>query len=187
MNEKQRTRLSKFLSRHLRHDPAGLGLTLGEGGWVEVDDLLAGAARSGFAFTRDDLEEVVRASDKQRFAFDLTGTQIRANQGHSVEVDLQLPVAVPPTELFHGTPERHLEAILRDGLFKMRRHHVHLSPDTQTALKVGQRHGKPIIFRVDAVTMSADGYSFYLSANGVWLVDHVPPRYLRLVSPSEAT
>jgi putative RNA 2'-phosphotransferase len=187
VNEKQRTRLSKFLSLHLRHDPASLGLTLADGGWVKVDDLLPGAASSGFPFSRLDLEEVVRSSDKQRFAFDATGTLIRANQGHSVEVDLQLPVADPPAELFHGTAERTLALILRDGLLKMQRHHVHLSPDTATARKVGQRHGKPMILRIDAATMHADGYSFYLAANGVWLVDHVPPRYLRLVSPSEST
>ena len=181
MAEKRKVRLSKFLSRHLRHDPAGLGLTLEPGGWVPIDALLAGTAAAGFRFTRDELDEVVRSSDKQRFAIDETGTKIRANQGHSAEVDLQLEPADPPAELYHGTADRNLAAILRDGLLKMARHHVHLSPDTPTATKVGQRHGKPVLLVIDAAGMRGAGHAFFRSANGVWLVDHVPPRYLRLL------
>ena len=160
-----------------------LGLTLEPGGWVLVDDLLAASARAGVSFTSDELGEVVRRCDKQRFAFDETGTKVRANQGHSAEVDLQFEPAEPPIELFHGTADRNLDAILRDGLLKMARHHVHLSPDTATALKVGTRHGRPVILVVDAAKMRADGHAFFCSANGVWLVEHVPPQYLRILAP----
>ena len=181
MDEKRRVRLSKFLSKYLRHSPEDLGLSLEPGGWVFVEDVLTGAADAGFPFTREELEVVVRRCDKQRFALDETGTRIRANQGHSAEVDLQLDPVEPPAELYHGTPERNLAVILHDGLVKMARHHVHLSPDTATATKVGLRRGKPVILAVDAGRMHADGFVFYRSANGVWLVDHVPPVYLRVL------
>lgn len=181
MDEKRRVRVSKFLSKHLRHSPEELGLTLEPGGWVFIEDVLIGAAEAGFPFSREEMELVVRCCDKQRFALDDAGTRIRANQGHSTEVDLQLEPAEPPTELYHGTPARNLTAILRDGLVKMARHHVHLSPDTATATKVGQRRGKPVILAVDAARMHADGFAFYRSANGVWLVDRVPPVYLRVL------
>jgi putative RNA 2'-phosphotransferase len=183
MNDKRRVHISKFVSKHLRHEPEKLGLTLESGGWVSVDDLLAGAARAGFAFTREELAEVVRACDKQRFALDDSGNRIRANQGHSTEVDLELAPAEPPPELFHGTPDRNLATILRDGLHKMARHHVHLSPDTPTASKVGARRGKAVILVVDAARMRADGHVFFRSANGVWLVEHVPAQYLRVMTP----
>lgn len=181
MNEKRKVRISKFLSRHLRHAPADLGLILEDGGWVLIVDLLAGAARAGFEFTREELDEVVEESDKQRFAIDDTGTKIRANQGHSVEIDLQFEPVEPPVVLFHGTAERNIPAILRDGLQKMARHHVHLSPDTETATRVGQRHGKPVVLIVDAANMWAAGHTFFRSVNGVWLVDRVPPEYLRVL------
>lgn len=181
MDDKRRIRISKFMSLVLRHEPERAKLTLEEGGWVSIDDLLSGAAGAGFTFTRDEVEVVVRACEKQRFAIDETGQKIRANQGHSAEVDLQFEQAEPPAELFHGTADRNLTAILRDGLLKMARHHVHLSPDQQTAKKVGQRHGKPAILVIDAARMRADGYLFYCSVNGVWLVDHVPPQYLRVM------
>jgi putative RNA 2'-phosphotransferase len=174
-------KISKYLSKHLRHQPEGLGLTLSPGGWVTVDDLLTACARHRFPITRDELETVVRTSDKQRFAFDPTGTLIRANQGHSVEVDLELDPREPPAVLYHGTGEKSMTSILRDGLFKMGRHHVHLSADLATPSKVGARHGKPVILVVDAAAMHQAGHTFYLSANGVWLVDHVPPEHLRPV------
>lgn len=170
--------VSKFLSKHLRHEPEALGITLAPGGWVAVDELLAGAMQSGFTIDPEELKQVVAESDKQRFAFDETGTRIRANQGHSTEVDLELPEAVPPNVLYHGTVEKFLAAILAEGLKKMARHHVHLSPDTATAVKVGERRGRPVILLVDAAAMHAAGYAFYASTNGVWLTDHVPPRYL---------
>lgn len=174
-------RVSKFLSKHLRHDPAGLGLVLEAGGWVEVDKLLAACARKGTVISRSQLEELVRGSDKQRFAFDETRRKIRANQGHSVEVDLQLTPQVPPPVLYHGTAEAILPTILREGLRRMARHHVHLSRDTLTAHKVGGRHGRPVVLEVDAAAMHAAGAVFYCSDNGVWLVDEVAPEFLRVV------
>lgn len=172
--------VSKFLSKHLRHEPEKLGLNLSPGGWVAVADLLAGARKIGFPISREELERVIAENDKQRFALDETGYRIRANQGHSTEVDLQLPETDPPEVLFHGTVERFLNAIRAEGLKKMNRHDVHLSPDEQTAAKVGQRRGKPIILAIDSAKMAADGYKFRVSANGVWLTDHVPPQYIRL-------
>jgi putative RNA 2'-phosphotransferase len=183
MNDKRKVTVSKFLSRILRHAPEDAGLTLEPGGWVPVADLLAGAAKVGVTISHADLEEVVRSSDKQRFAFDETGARIRANQGHSAEVDLQLEPAEPPPELFHGTATRFVDDILRDGLLKMARHHVHLSADVATALKVGGRHGKPVVLVVGAARMRAGGHTFFRSANGVWLVEHVPPQYLRVMTP----
>jgi putative RNA 2'-phosphotransferase len=180
MNEKQRVRTSKFLSKHLRHEPEAIGLTLEAGGWVSVDGLLAGCQKHGFPLTRDDLDEIVRTSDKQRFALDETGTRIRANQGHSVEVNLQLSRTAPPAVLFHGTPERFVGAILREGLKKIARHHVHLSADAETATRVGARRGTPVVLAIDAAAMAVAGHAFFVSANGVWLTDHVPPEFLRL-------
>jgi putative RNA 2'-phosphotransferase len=148
------------------------------GGWVEVDALLAASARRGFPITRDELEEVVARNDKKRFAFDESGAMIRAQQGHSTPVDLELEPATPPAALYHGTPERNLTAIMQDGLLKMRRHHVHLSPDEATARAVGARRGCPVVLAVDAEKMHRDGHAFYCSGNAVWLVEHVSPRYL---------
>ena len=178
MNPKQTTRLSKFLSLHLRHTPAAIGLTLQEGGWVPVADLLAACAAHGTPITLTELTELVEGSDKQRFAFDADGTRIRAQQGHSVAVDLQLLPAVPPAVLYYGTAPAALPAIRQEGLLKMKRHHVHLSPDAETARRVGARRGQPHILTVDAAAMHAAGAVFYESGNGVWLVDEVPPQYL---------
>lgn len=174
-------RISKFLSKFLRHDPAGLGLELQPGGWVEVSALLTACARKGMPISRAQLEEVVRSSDKQRFAFDPEGLKIRANQGHSVEVDLQLAPQAPPDELFHGTADRMVATILREGLKKMARHHVHLSSEVETARKVGGRHGRPVVLVVAAGAMHAAGAAFYRSENGVWLVDEVAPAFLRVL------
>jgi putative RNA 2'-phosphotransferase len=179
MDDKRLVKVSKYLSKHLRHEPERLGLELQPGGWVGVDELLAACAANRFPLSRAELEQVVERSDKKRFAFDETGTRIRANQGHSVEVDLQLEAVEPPPVLYHGTPESNRAVILESGLKKMARHHVHLSPDEPTARKVGERRGRPILFAVDAAAMRRDGHTFYRSANGVWLVDEVPPRYLR--------
>jgi putative RNA 2'-phosphotransferase len=181
MTPKDRVRISKFLSKHLRHDPAGIGLTLEEGGWVAVEDLLAGCRKAGVPLYPADLEEIVATSDKKRFAFDETGTRIRANQGHSVEVDLHLEPIQPPEILFHGTADRYLAAILAEGLRKMQRHHVHLSADMETASRVGVRHGRLVVLSVDAAGMARDGHVFFVSANGVWLTDAVPPAYLRVL------
>ena len=166
--------ISKFLSKHLRHTPDALGLTLQPGGWVAVDDLLSGCERQGFAVSYDELIECVETSDKKRFSFDDTGDLIRANQGHSVEVDLQLEEKQPPDVLFHGTVERFLVSIMAEGLKKGKRHHVHLSKETETARKVGARRGKPVILQVDAGKMHSEGFKFFESANGVWLTQMVP-------------
>ena len=178
MDPKRLVKISKYLSKHLRHEPERLGLELAPGGWVRIDDLLAACARHHFAITREHLEEVVATSDKQRFSIDATGTLIRANQGHSTAVDLQLEPAVPPPVLYHGTGAPFVETIRSDGLKKMARHHVHLSIDVPTATKVGARHGKPVVFEIDAAAMQRAGHIFYVSANGVWLTDEVPPVYL---------
>jgi putative RNA 2'-phosphotransferase len=181
MNDEQLVRSSKYLSKHLRHQPERLGLTLAPGGWVPVADLLAACARAGVSISRADLAEIVARNSKQRFSFDPTGMLIRANQGHSVAVDLQLVTSTPPDVLYHGTGERAVPAILRDGLLKMNRHHVHLSTDIATALSVGARHGRPMIFQIDAVAMAEAGHEFSCSDNGVWLVEHVPAGHLRLL------
>jgi len=179
-------RISKFLSKHLRHDPAGLGLTLEAGGWVAVDGLLAACARRGVVLSRELLAQVVASSDKQRFAFDAEGLRIRANQGHSVAVDLQLRPQTPPARLFHGTTAASLSAIEREGLRKMQRHHVHLSADEATARRVGGRRGRAVLLVVDAAAMHAAGSLFYCSDNGVWLVDAVAPEFLSVQAATGA-
>ncbi|MEV4142056.1 RNA 2'-phosphotransferase [Amycolatopsis sp. NPDC049691] len=173
MNEKETIRLSKRLARHLRHDPAAIGLTLSPDGWAPVEQLVR-----ALKITREQLDEVVETNNKRRFAFDETGTRIRASQGHSVAVDLGLADAVPPDVLYHGTVTKFLDAILREGLRPMNRHAVHLSATIDTARTVGARRGKPVILRVDAAGMAAAGHAFQVSANGVWLTAAVPPVYL---------
>lgn len=174
-------KVSKYLSKHLRHQPERLGLDIAIGGWVGVDSLLAACAAHRFQLTRAELEEVVARNDKQRFSFDETGKRIRANQGHSIDIDLELTPATPPSVLYHGTGAQIVPLILADGLRKMGRHHVHLSVDVATARRVGARHGRAVVFLIDATGMADAGHEFYLSANGVWLTDNVPPRYLKLV------
>ncbi len=179
MDQSRLVKISKYLSKHLRHQPQRLGLTLEPGGWVLVDVLLAACTRHGFPVSRAELDAVVSGNDKQRFGFDATGTRIRAHQGHGTPVDLQLEPAEPPPLLYHGTAEQFSDAIRRDGLLKMRRHHVHLSPDRATAERVGARRGRVVVFVVDAAAMARAGYAFFRSTNGVWLVDHVPSAYLQ--------
>jgi putative RNA 2'-phosphotransferase len=179
VDERRTVRVSKYLSRHLRHRPDRLGISLDSGGWVDVDELLAACARDGFVITRAELEHVVAANDKQRYAFDGSGRRIRADQGHTIGVELDLPEAVPPGVLFHGTVERFLPRIRQEGLRPMGRHHVHLSADPATARRVGARRGAPIVLTVDAAAMTSAGHVFRISGNGVWLVDTVPPEYLR--------
>ncbi|MGW3651346.1 RNA 2'-phosphotransferase [Streptomyces sp. NPDC000878] len=181
MDERRTVKVSKYLSKHLRHQPERIGLTLDEAGWVEIDTLIAAAAAHNFRFTRDELDHVVAANDKKRFAVD--GTRIRASQGHSIEVDLGLPPATPPAYLYHGTVDRFLAAIRAEGLRPMNRHAVHLSPDRETATRVGARRGRPVVLSVDSAAMHRDGHAFHVSANGVWLTEAVPPRYLRFSGP----
>ncbi|WP_436717367.1 RNA 2'-phosphotransferase [Roseiconus lacunae] len=170
---------SKFLSLVLRHRPEVIGVKLDPEGWICIDELISQANAHGKAITLELLHEVVATNDKKRFALSDDGLRIRASQGHSVSgVELNLEQKTPPKSLYHGTVAAFLDSIRATGLQKRSRHHVHLSPDEETATKVGSRRGKPIILRVAAENMHRDGHQFYLSANGVWLVDAVPPNYL---------
>ncbi|WP_406393618.1 RNA 2'-phosphotransferase [Streptomyces sp. NBC_00887] len=178
MDERRTVKVSKYLSKHLRHQPERIGITLDPSGWVPVDELMRACAAHGFPVTRAELDHVVAANDKQRFAVD--GDRIRANQGHTVTVDLGLPPAEPPAYLYHGTVGRALDVIRTEGLRPMARHHVHLSPDRETATRVGARRGVPVILSVDAGAMHREGHVFHVSTNGVWLTDSVPPQFLRL-------
>jgi putative RNA 2'-phosphotransferase len=181
MNDKKLTTISKFLSLVLRHQPQRIGLVPDAAGWVAVAELLEKAARAGRAITRAQLDEVVATNDKKRFALSDDGMRIRASQGHSIAVDLELPVRVPPDALFHGTASRWIASILRTGLDRRTRHHVHLTESLHTARTVGSRYGVPVILRVDARAMAADGHEFRCSDNGVWLVDAVPVKYLEVM------
>lgn len=173
-------RVSKRLSYVLRHHPDSIGIRLDAAGWVDVGVLLAALAGHGLELSRTDLEHVVATNDKRRFAFDATGTRIRASQGHSVAVELGYKSETPPQVLFHGTPARNVDAILRDGLHAGNRHAVHLSPDVETARKVGERRGRAVVLRVEAGRLAATGAVFNRSANRVWLVGAVPPEFLSI-------
>ncbi len=174
--------LSKWLSWALRHDPAAAGITLDHAGWTSIDDLLAAAVHRGQDLTRADIDCIVATNEKKRFAISEDGTAIRANQGHSVSVDLGLQPLSPPALLYHGTTERFLANIMAEGLRRQGRQHVHLSADQTTATMVGTRHGRPVILIVAAARMHADGHVFYRSANGVWLADAVAALYLSTAS-----
>jgi putative RNA 2'-phosphotransferase len=171
--------LSKFLSFVLRHKPDAVGLTLSPDGWVNIDELIEKADAAGTRFHRDDLLHVVATSDKKRFSVSEDGLRIRAAQGHSVPVELGLLPQEPPAVLYHGTATRFLGSIRSHGLKPQARQQVHLSIDEATAQRVGQRHGKPIVLKVDARAMHATGIRFYRAENGVWLTDEVPPKFLR--------
>jgi putative RNA 2'-phosphotransferase len=172
------TRISKSLSYWLRHRPEAGGLTLDEKGWAPVSSVLAALRTAGLPSDAETLHDIVAGSDKNRFELSEDQRRIRARQGHSVKVDLDWPAATPPEHLFHGTVERFLPNIFAEGLRPMKRHHVHLSPDSQTATAVGARRGEAVILRIEAAKMAADGHIFRLSGNGVWLTDHVPPGYI---------
>lgn len=176
-------RISKYLARHLRHDPQRIGLVLDAAGWAGTEALLAAAAADGFPFTRGELEAVVAGNDKQRYALSCDGSRIRANQGHTVAVELDLPALPPPPVLFHGTTPRFLAAIRDEGLLPMARHAVHLSPDPETATRVGARRGRAAVLTVAAGLMHERGHTFRRSANGVWLTEAVPPGYLTFPDP----
>lgn len=168
---------SKYLSLILRHKPETIGIRLDKQGWANVNELIAGIARM-HEFNMDILEEIVRTDDKQRYSFNEDKTLIRANQGHSVLVDVELEEMEPPVELWHGTGEKFVTSIDRQGLIPKSRLYVHLSKDKETAVKVGKRHGNPILYIVKSGEMYRDGYRFYLSKNGVWLTRQVPVKYL---------
>ena len=177
---KEMIHLSKFLSLILRHEPGKVGLVLEEGGWVEVSMLVLALQTAGHRVDESLLHQVVRENDKQRFSFNEDSSKIRANQGHSIPVELGLQPISPPEILYHGTATRFLESIVVTGLHSQRRTHVHLSPDIDTAVKVGARHGKPVVLKVQSGQMATDGFLFYQSDNGVWRTGHVPGRYRQL-------
>lgn len=168
---------SKYIALILRHKPEIVGITLDEHGWAKVDELLKGINRTQ-PLTMEELEEIVRTDDKQRYSFNEDRTLIRANQGHSIPVDVELEELVPPEVLYHGTGAKYAASIDRQGLIPKSRLYVHLSADRETAVKVGKRHGSPVVYEVAAGLMHRDGHSFYRSVNGVWLTGNVPPGYL---------
>ena len=171
------TDTSKYISLILRHKPEVIGISLDEHGWANVSELVAGINKTQ-PFSMEQLEEIVRTDNKKRYSFNEDKTLIRANQGHSIPVDVELPEKQPPDILYHGTGEKYVSSIDRQGLIPKSRLYVHLSKDSDTAFKVGARHGKPVVYRVDAHKMAEDGYKFYLSVNGVWLTKEVPMKYL---------
>ena len=171
---------SKFISLILRHRPEAIGILIDEHGWADVQELIAGVNRSGgHALDMELLEEIVRTDEKQRYSFNEDHTLIRANQGHSIQVDVELEEKKPPDILWHGTGEKYVSSIDAQGLLPKSRLYVHLSPDIETARKVGSRHGKPVIYEIDCRTIAEDGYRFFLSANHIWLTKEVPVQYLK--------
>lgn len=170
---------SKFISLILRHKPETIGISLDEHGWADVQEMIQGINATGNHHLSEGLlEEIVRTDEKQRYSFNEDHTLIRANQGHSIPVDVELEKVVPPEILYHGTGKKYKESIDAQGLVAKSRLYVHLSGDTETARKVGQRHGSPVIYKIKAAQMHADGYAFYRSVNGVWLTREVPVKYL---------
>ena len=176
--KKKLVHTSKFLSLILRHKPEIIGLSLDQNGWVSIQSFLEAANTHNYNISRELLDEVVFTNDKMRFSFSTDGLKIRANQGHSVEINLELKPVIPPEVLYHGTIEKFLNSIKESGLRKMKRQHVHLSATIETAKNVGSRRGKPVILSIDACKMYKDGYPFFLSTNGVWLTDSVEFKYI---------
>jgi len=177
MNQ-QLKHISKLMSLVLRHKPEEIGLQLDENGWTNVKQLIEKINAKGIQITAETIEDVVETNDKKRFAFTQDKTMIRASQGHSIAVELNLSVITPPDILYHGTADRFLDSILANGLQKQGRQHVHLSAAVETATAVGGRHGKPVILTINAKAMHNNGFKFYLSDNKVWLVDSVPCQYI---------
>lgn len=171
-------KLSVFISLILRHKPDTIGIQLDEHGWANVDELIDGISKSGRKIDIEILEEIVRTDNKQRYSFNENKTLIRANQGHSIPVDVELKEQQPPQILYHGTTSRFLDSIIQDGLKPMSRLYVHLSSDMETAMKVGKRHGEPVVLKVQSEEMHKDGIKFYLSENGVWLTKSVDKKYI---------
>ncbi|WP_207424617.1 RNA 2'-phosphotransferase [Desertivirga brevis] len=178
-NRNDEIKISKFLSLVLRHQPETIGIELDENGWTEIDVLIEKSAKKGILINHHLLKHIVDTNSKKRFAINEAGNKIRANQGHSVEVELGYTAQEPPELLYHGTGQKSVEEIMRSGLDKRSRHHVHLSSDIKTAIDVGSRHGKPFVFEVLAGQMHRDKFEFFLSENKVWLTSHVPVRYLK--------
>ena len=178
MASRNDVRLGRFISLILRHDPSAAGVTLDEHGWAMVDELIAGMNQRGHHIDHTTLRRIVAENDKSRYSFSDDGLRIRANQGHSIDVNVELVATDPPPQLFHGTAARFLDSIKREGLTSQQRQHVHLAADFDTAVTVGRRHGTPVVLRVDSATMSQEGHTFWLSQNNVWLTEAVPWRYL---------
>ncbi|MDE6744419.1 MAG: RNA 2'-phosphotransferase [Lachnospiraceae bacterium] len=174
-------KLSVFISLVLRHKPGEAHITLDEHGWANVDELLAGINDTGRKIDMEILEEIVRTDNKQRYSFNEDKTLIRANQGHSIPVDVELEEKQPPQFLYHGTADRFLESIMAEGLKPMNRLYVHLSKDEETAVKVGKRHGNPVVLKISTEEMYHDGKKFYLSKNGVWLTKYIEKKYIQMV------
>jgi putative RNA 2'-phosphotransferase len=179
INEKQITSISKFLSLVLRHQPETIGIELDQNGWTNVDILIEKSNIYGIKLDNETLKHIVETNSKKRFSFNETSDRIRASQGHSVEIELGYTSQKPPEILYHGTGEKSVQSILDTGLQKQNRQQVHLSADLETAIKVGQRHGKPFVFKVLAKQMFKDKFEFFISDNGVWLTDNVPTKYLK--------
>ena len=173
------TNVSKYLSLILRHKPDVIGITLDEHGWANINDLILGLEQNNPGFNMEVLEEIVKTDSKQRYSFNEDKTLIRANQGHSIPVDVELEEKEPPEFLYHGTGEKYVSSINQHGLIPKSRLYVHLSKDIETAKNVGKRHGKEVVYLVNSKQMYEDGYKFYLSVNGVWLTKQVPVKYLQ--------
>lgn len=180
MNDKDKKHIGKFLSFILRHHPEVIGITLDANGWANVEELMAGCAAQDKHFSKADLEEIVATNEKKRYAFNDDHTRIRASQGHSLDVELDLLPVGPPEFLYHGTVDQFMDAIREEGLMKKSRQHVHLSRDRETAITVASRRGKPVVLAVRAGEMHRNGHLFFCSANGVWLTDHVPAKFLEI-------
>ncbi len=176
----KKTNLSKLMSYVLRHHPEELGITLDENGWVDLKNFTQSLRSRDKTISVDKVREVVESCEKQRFSIDETQQKIRANQGHSIQVDLQLRAQQPPDILYHGTVDRFLDAILRVGLLPQQRHHVHLTESLNTAKSVGARRGRAVILEIETGELVSNGAQFYLSENQVWLIDHVPAQYIKL-------
>lgn len=180
VSKRRLDQISKFLSFVLRHKPEAIGLGLDAQGWASVSEIIEKGSVE-LPLTAELIRQVVTTNDKQRFSLSEDGERIRANQGHSTDIDLGLEPKEPPPVLYHGTATRFLSLILKDGLHSGKRHHVHLSINTVLAMRVGQRHGKPIVLGVDAITMYQQGYPFFLSENGIWLTNSVPAKFLSVL------
>lgn len=174
-------KMGKYISLILRHKPELINLKIDEHGWANVDDLLKGINNSGRYISKEILDIIVNTNNKKRYQYNNDHTKIRANQGHSIKVDVELQEKVPPNILYHGTAQKYLDKIRESGIRKMNRLYVHLSKDIETAINVGKRHGQPIVLVINTEAMIKDGFKFYYSNNGVWLCDDIDYSYVKEV------
>ena len=178
MEEARKKSIGKFLSLILRHEPSKIGIQLDANGWADIEELIQKCGKYRVSFTRKELEEIGATNNKKRYSLNDDQTKIRANQGHSIAVDLEFTPQEPPAFLYHGTADRFLPSIYSEGIKKMSRQHVHLSQDKETAIAVGSRHGRVVVLTILAGKMQEEGLLFYCSANGVWLTDYIDPKYI---------